>query len=498
MARVVGFGAVDTTTGRRTGPRTGRQGHLPAHSDRARPEGGSATAGAGPRAGTDAARATARQRDRVLVAAFLSGMGGRLLTPFFGAMALAVATHSLDHVRYGVVATTASLLGLLIFADLGIGNAFMTRLAAAHGRGDEREMRVLVSSAWYLLLAVSVVLLAGGLAAAALVPWEEVLGAPQLPAATVRAAVAAFAVLLAVNIPSVVGLRILMAVGRGAAANVWTVGAAVLTPAAVAVTAVLHLPLWTFVISTVGMATVVGVVQTWWVLVVSCPHLRPRWADVSRGSARALIGVSGLFLALNVASAVGFQADAVIVASLRGAALAAVYAIAYRLFKMVAGLAINGSEQLWTVATAAVATGDIAWLRSRMLRVTGATAVAIGLASCLLVVVGRPLIRVWAGPGLVPPAALLVVLAVWTTYAVLMEQVVFLLNAADLVRPQVPMALAMAAVNVGLSLYLTRRFGLVGPVLGSLFAHVVCYGIPASIYAARVLAGPRLASGAAP
>jgi O-antigen/teichoic acid export membrane protein len=121
--------------------------------------------------------------------------------------------------------------------------------------------------------------------------------------------------------------------------------------------------------------------------------------------------------------------------------------------------------------------------------VAGATAAVLTVGCALVVAVGQPLIRLWAGPGVVPPVSLLVALSLWTVYATFMTQVSYLLNAAEIVGPQVVMALAMAAVNLGVSLYLTHRIGIIGPVVGSLVAHLAVNGVPAVLIARRVLAG---------
>lgn len=428
-----------------------------------------------------------RSRDRVLVAGFLSGVVGRLVTPAFGALAVAAATRALGDERYGVVATIGSLAGLMIFADLGVGNAFMTRLAKAHTDEDDDEQRAVVSTSWFFLLGAACVVLLIGVALTFTLPWSRLLGAESLPVSEVRLAVFAVFVVFAVGMPSTVGQRVMMSLHRGAAANVWAVAAAVLTPGAVGLAWVFHAPLWGFVLATVGVPVGVATVQTARVLLHTYPRLRPRWALVARETTRKLLRVGGLYLVLNLASAVAYQTDAVVVSSIQGATAAGVYAITNRLFRMVGGLGVVGSEQLWTVATGALATGDVQWLRSRLLRVVGISTLALGLISAVLVVVGRPFIRIWAGEGLVPPLSLLVWSAVFVVYQMAATQVTFLLNAADVVRPQVVMALTMAAVNIVISIYLTQRIGVAGPVIGSLVAHVCCYGVPALLIARRVL-----------
>ena len=108
---------------------------------------------------------------------------------------------------------------------------------------------------------------------------------------------------------------------------------------------------------------------------------------------------------------------------------------------------------------------------------------------CLfLVIFGQPLARVWVGEDLVPPMSLLVVMGLWTFYGMVMNQCSFLMNAAQVVRPQVFMATSMAVCNIVLSIFLTREFGLIGPVVGSLVSHALCAGVPTVIIVRRLLA----------
>ena len=102
---------------------------------------------------------------------------------------------------------------------------------------------------------------------------------------------------------------------------------------------------------------------------------------------------------------------------------------------------------------------------------------------------GQTLIRWWVGDELVPPVSLLVAFALWTVYSLALTQCSYLLNAAAVVGPQIVMAVAMAVVNIPLSIVLTHELGIVGPLYGSLIAHVVCAGVPTVVLVRRVLAG---------
>ena len=90
---------------------------------------------------------------------------------------------------------------------------------------------------------------------------------------------------------------------------------------------------------------------------------------------------------------------------------------------------------------------------------------------------------------LVPPISLLIAFALWNVYSLALTQCSYLLNAASIVGPQIGMATAMALVNIPLSIELTRRIGLSGPLYGSLISHVLFAGIPTVFLVRRVLRG---------
>jgi O-antigen/teichoic acid export membrane protein len=411
----------------------------------------------------------------------------KLLTVGFGIASVAVSVRALGNMQFGVLATLSTLTGLMAFADFGIGSGLMTQLAIADGHGDVRQARAMVSAALSGMLILGSLVAALGVLAAVMLPWNWILGAPVIHAGDLRTAVAVFFVFAGLAIPAGIGQRTLIGLQRGLAANSWLLAGATASLVGVFVAAVTHPPLWCFVLASMGLPVMVAALQSTWVLIGSHAHLRPSRNLVTRASLRSLAGASGLFLALNVAVAVAYQTDVVIVASTLGAGSAAVFAIGLRMFGVVSGTLAGASQQMWTSMAEALARGDVTWVRSRFLRIILGTLAVSVPSVMLLVALGRSLARMWAGPELVPPLGLLAVFALWTVYSLAMTQISFLLNAAQIVGPQVVMALSMTAANLVSSLYLTRHIGIIGPLVGSLTAHVVFSGIPAVILAVRVL-----------
>ena len=434
------------------------------------------------------AQARTVKRDRALIHAALSGAVGRAIIIIASILAVSAASRALTTVEFGVVATLGTITGLLGFADLGIGNGLMSQLSAAHGRDDARSMRSLVSSAWLVLLGLGALVAIGGLVAAWLVPWQKVLGAESISESTLRVSAAVFFVSLAGSIPAGVGQRILLALQEGARANIWTAISGVLILVAVVVCAWISAPLWAFVAATVTTPVVVSSAETLWVLARRHRYLWPRRAASSQAEARDLLRLSGLFFALGAAVAVAYQSDSIIVAWILGAAQAAVFAVTLRMFNLVGTTITTSLQQIWPALSEAMSRSDSAWVRSRFLYVLRLVLLVGGGSCVLLVIFGQPLARLWVGDELVPPMSLLVVLGVWTLYSMAMTQCSFLMNAAQVVRPQVLMAGSMAVVNICLSVYLTHEIGITGVVVGSLISHMICAGIPTLVIVRHLLA----------
>src|SRR5208337_4634406 len=76
--------------------------------------------------------------------------------------------------RYGLWMSITSVVSLLVFADLGMGNGLLNAIAAAHGRDDIESEQKYVSSAFFVLFGIAVFLLGLFGLAYPFVPWPRV------------------------------------------------------------------------------------------------------------------------------------------------------------------------------------------------------------------------------------------------------------------------------------------------------------------------------------
>ena len=75
-----------------------------------------------------------------------------------GFLIVPVVLNYLGHERYGVFATITAMAGLVGWADLGLGNGLLSEVASAQGRDDSESTARAVSTAFFALLGLAVVL----------------------------------------------------------------------------------------------------------------------------------------------------------------------------------------------------------------------------------------------------------------------------------------------------------------------------------------------------
>jgi len=108
--------------------------------------------------------------------------------------------------------------------------------------------------------------------------------------------------------------------------------------------------------------------------------------------------------------------------------------------------------------------------------------IALNLVCALaLVLCGRPLIRLWAGPAAVPGAALLLAMAIWAVVNGFMSMESCLLAALNRTREQAALSILAAAMNLGLSLGLVRHIGSLGVIGGTIISYLIVLVVPQSL-----------------
>lgn len=411
-----------------------------------------------------------------------------MLTTF---VAMRLAFRALGNELFGVWATIVSFTATLSFADLGIGNGLLNLLAPRMRPEERPAARAAVSSAFWTLAALAVVL---ELAAFVAAPHAAASLFSDVHSAQVPAALLAFGTIFCVALPLGTAQRIYLAAQEAYAYSVWeAVGAAaslLFVVAAIATGG--NLPALVAAAVSAPLATAIaGSVSLW----RRKPWLRPSLPLVSGDVVRKLMKMGFWFLALQAAAAIAFSTDAIVAARELGAGAVSSYAVVARLFSYLTMLVAVVLTPLWPAFGEAMARGDVDWIRAALRRSIGLALLITGAGSALLVAAARPFIRWWIGEPAVPPVALLTGLAALTVLTGVISCYATLLNGVNALAFQAICGGVMAAAALAAKIVFVRRWGVAGLPWGTLVAYAAVSAIPMHLYARRVLrAADKIAS----
>jgi O-antigen/teichoic acid export membrane protein len=399
-----------------------------------------------------------------------------------GLLTARVIVSSVGVPGYGVAALVATLPGLLPSADLGVGAAVTTAVAA--GRSSDELHRVLVSSVRVLLaLAAGLVILALTLASTS--TWGLLTGLPDTAAN--NWAVGLSVALFGLSLPLAIGSRILLGSGRNFI-SVLLQGLA--APVVLLICVIGHVAgagIWLYAGAPACGLFVIGL--------AGCrqaqKHCGVDVVDVFRRAlTRSFAGerirhIAGPMAVISACLPLAYQSDRLILSHVSSVTQLAIYSAGAAIFAPMLSLVSTGGQSLWPIFVRArlkSAAGEVR--RSFIVAIVGLTAFGITLALVLAAIgprVGTWMLRSGAAVPLSLMASfalLLVVLAAHYPSGMLLT------DPAGL-RFQAKTSVAMLGMNLVLSIVLTQRLGAPGPALGSAISVAVCLWLPSLAVAVR-------------
>ncbi len=395
----------------------------------------------------------------------------------------------LGPVRFGLWMTIASVVALLGATDLGIGNGVLNNVARAFGQGDAMAVRRYLASGFAALAGISAAFGALFLVVYPILPWAKLYNVAGDPTAASEAgpATAAFVATFLLGVPLGLVGQVRNAYQEGfvqsafaGLGNVTTLGLLLL-----AIWARASLPI--LVLAMTAGPIMVAIINLAVLVRLQRPWLAPRRSDVTIGALRSVIGVGLAFMVMQIAYAVAFSSDWLVVAQVVGPVAVAEYSVVYRLFSIPAGLALVALMPLWPAYREAISRSDIIWVRLTLRRSLLVTIVATVPLAVGLSIVGPVIVSLWTQRGLTPAYGLYPAIGAFTVAFAVAAVFQMLLNGAQAMRFQVSTMVLMAVLNITASIFLASRIGVAGVALGSVLAVVVVLILPAAVYVPRLL-----------
>jgi O-antigen/teichoic acid export membrane protein len=209
--------------------------------------------------------------------------------------------------------------------------------------------------------------------------------------------------------------------------------------------------------------------------------------SLARTSHAAELARSGsLFFVIQVAGAIAFASDTLIIAHVLGPQAVAQYSVASRLIDGMVMVSALFLTPLWPAYADAYARGDRRWIRRTLVASLGATALATALMAVALISVSRFVTAAWVGSRIPYSMALFVACSAWAVIKASGNALSIFLNGVGWIAFQALVAVLFAVVAVLTKIAFAQGIGLVGIPIALALSYTVTVVIP---YAWRM---PRL------
>jgi O-antigen/teichoic acid export membrane protein len=389
--------------------------------------------------------------------------------------------------RYGLWMTIGSVTALLGFADFGIGNGLLNAIAAADGKNDRGAACRSVSSTFFILTGIALLLLALLTCVYPFVPWQRLFNVTSdLAAEESGPATALLIAIFAMSMPLGIVQRVQMGYQEGFVSHLWTLAGALLGFIGLLVVTYLEAGLPWLVLALSGGPLLVLVLNWSREFLWLKPWLFPSWETFDWVTARRIVHTGILFLVLQIFAIIGNSSDNLIIAQVLGASAVTVYAIVQKLF-LATLLAQYFLQPLWPAFGEAMARKDIPWARRTLNRAL-ALSLSLGVFTGLpLIFFGKRIVTMLAGNDLAPSGVLLSGFALWVLVNCVVGSISTFLNSGTLVGRQVPFFVLASLSALVLKVAGAHYWQTEGVVWGTVVAYGVFYILPAAQLAYRSL-----------
>ncbi|MGB0128378.1 MAG: oligosaccharide flippase family protein, partial [Rhodocyclaceae bacterium] len=332
----------------------------------------------------------ARERYRRVALSAIAAAAAKLVTVGTTLISVPLTLHYLGAERYGMWMAMSSVIAMLSFADLGMGNGILNAVAESNGRDDRQAIRRNVSSGYFILGLIGTLFAAAFAVAYPHVGWDRLFNV-QSPVAQTEAgpAIAVLASAFAINIPLTVVQRVQAGLQQGFTANLWQCLGSVLGLAGVLVAIGAEAALPWLVAAMVGGPIIATICNTIHFFGFAQPDLLPVPRCVATENIHRISHTGIWFFALQISVALAYASDSFVISQVLGASAVTEYAVPEKMFALITVLVGMALGPLWPAYGEAIARGDSKWAQQTLRRsVVGAITVAALIAS-LLVLLGN-------------------------------------------------------------------------------------------------------------
>lgn len=393
--------------------------------------------------------------------------------------------HTLGDASYGVWILIGSLTGYLGVLDLGVRTSIVKYISEFLAKKDDESLNEVFNTGMAVFLAIALVTITVAFVLQLLFPiFFE---AQTFNLLDIRWAIMLVGVDIAIGFPLGLYGGFLSGMQRYDISNMIDIIIAV----GRAIATYVLLKSGGGIVALAAISLIAGIISAIWRVVIvhrSCPQLKIDLGQAKRSALKKISTYGAFSFLVIVSSKIIFYTDSVVITTFMGAASVTYFAIAANLIEYVRRFVKSMTTVFVPAMSGLQATAQIEKLNSMMINGAKYTLLLTLLIGLALVAFGHDFLALWMGPEYAKTSGIVLVILI-------IPQILSLANyncGSVLYGIAKHRALAIAtiveaAANLGLSIALIKKYGLIGVALGTAIPQAINYIVWLPAYTCQVL-----------
>ncbi len=408
--------------------------------------------------------------------------GSALIVKIFSAsinlVTVPLTLHYLGSERYGLWMAISSILTLMSFADLGLGNGLLNALSEANGKNNIPDAKKAVASTFFMLLAISAILFLIFISFYNFIDWPKFFNAnTNIAKSESGPTIFVLISFFLINMPLGIIQRVQDGYQEGFKYQVWLVLGSVISLLLLLLCIKYKLGLPWLVLAFSGGQLISTILNGCVLFFKTKKELRPNFNNFNLNSGIALMNSGLIFFLLGLFTLLGNSSDNIIISHTIDPSSVAGYEIVKKvfLFSMVTQFLI---QPLWPAFGEALQSGDFKWAKKTLYKALKLSIIINAFIALPLLLFGKQIIISWVGKEYMPSWSLLVgfyFFIILANYGGVMST---FLNSKELLKRQLVMIGLASASSVLLKIILTIKFGTSGAIWGTVIGYSIFYVYP--------------------
>lgn len=396
---------------------------------------------------------------------------------------------------YGTWLTISSIITMLMFLDIGIGNGLRNKFSEAVARQDTLLARTYVSTAYAIFGIVQLCMVCIFFIVYRYIPWQRLFNTNidtiQLQT-VIMLTVVGMVIKLVLDILSYI-LLALQESGRVSLLNFLT-NVLVLTGTYTLTRFTSGNLIYLAIISAVS-PTIVLLISGFILYRGRLKAYRPTFRLINMNYAGNLLSLGYKFFIIQIAVLILFYTDNLIITQLFGPSEVTTYNIAFRYFNTISTIFAIAVTPYWSAFTEASVKSDTFWMERTFGHLQKIWLVLV-VAVVLMVIVANLAYALWIGNRVVIPYLLNVCMGLFIVISCWNSIMTSIVNGLGKIRLQLYYALFAAIINVPLAIFLGRTLHigsagvilatsislLIGTIFGTIQARKIIFGTATGIW----------------